>query len=174
MDLVDLNGMAPTAGVTSELVGMYTEAEEMDDSDTVHTLSDMYSNGSNLKSAGEIGKNTIDWSVQCATNKNLQGTLKTSQTAEEMAALEGISVGRYRRVTKARIKNGEAVMETIGDIAKSTSKFGGADILGIGMMLELEYTIIINQGHLQRNMRVMLLWMLQCLRGRLWHQQLRQ
>ena len=56
----------------------------------------------NLKSAGELGKYSLDWWVQYATNKNLKSTLKTSQTAEEMAALEGISLGRYLRTTRAR------------------------------------------------------------------------
>ena len=102
MDLVDLNGMWPTAGVTSDLFGIHEKAAEMDDSDPVHSVSDWCSKGDNLKSAGELGKYSIDWWVQYATNKNLKNTLKTSQTAEEMAALEGISLGRYLRTTRAR------------------------------------------------------------------------
>ena len=86
----------------------------------------------NLKSAGELGKYSLDWWVQYATNKNLKSTLKTSQTAEEMAALEGISLGRYRRTTRARITDGISEMESIGGKAKSTSKFGKGDLLFIG------------------------------------------
>ena len=33
----------------------------------------------NLKSAGELGKYSLDWWVQYATNKNLKNTLKTSR-----------------------------------------------------------------------------------------------
>ena len=133
MDLVDLNGMWPTAGVTSDLFGIHEKAAEMDDSDPVHSVSDWCSKGDNLKSAGELGKYSIDWWVQYATNKNLKNTLKTSQTAEEMAALEGISLGRYRRTTRARITDGISEMESIGGKAKSASKFGKGDLLFIGI-----------------------------------------
>ena len=133
MDLVDLNGMWPTAGVTSELFGTHEKAAEMDDSDPVHSVSDWCSKGDNLKSAGELGKYSLDWWVQYATNKNLKNTLKTSQTAEEMAALEGISLGRYRRTTRARITDGISEMESIGGKAKSASKFGKGDLLFIGI-----------------------------------------
>ena len=85
-----------------------------------------------MKSAGELGKYSLDWWVQYATNKNLKNTLKTSQTAEEMAALEGISLGRYRRTTRARITDGISEMESIGGKAKSASKFGKGDLLFIG------------------------------------------
>ena len=88
----------------------------------------------NLKSAGELGKYSLDWWVQYATNKNLKNTLKTSQTAEEMAALEGISLGRYRRTTRARITDGISEMESIGGKAKSASKFGKGDLLFIGII----------------------------------------
>ena len=71
--------------------------------------------------------------MQYATNKNLQNTLKTSQSAEKMAALEGISLGRYRRTTKARITDGAALMGNIGETAKFSCKLGKGDILGIGL-----------------------------------------
>ena len=41
MDLVDLNGMWPTAVVTSDLAGMDTKSEELDESDPVHIASDL-------------------------------------------------------------------------------------------------------------------------------------
>ena len=133
MDLVDLNGMWPTAVVTSDLAGMDTKSEELDESDPVHIASDLYTMGDNLCRAGELGKYGIDWGVQYATNKNLQNTLKTSQSAEKMAALEGISLGRYRRTTKARITDGAALMGNIGETAKFSCKLGKGDILGIGL-----------------------------------------
>ena len=133
MDMVDLNGMWPTAVVTSDLAGMDTKSEELDESDPVHIASDLYTMGDNLCRAGELGKYGIDWGVQYATNKNLQNTLKTSQSAEKMAALEGISLGRYRRTTKARITDGAALMGNIGETAKFSCKLGKGDILGIGL-----------------------------------------
>lgn len=71
--------------------------------------------------------------MQYATNKNLQNTLKTSQSAKKMATLEGISLGRYRRTTKARITDGAALMGNIGETAKFSCKLGKGDILGIGL-----------------------------------------
>lgn len=133
MDLVDLNGMWPTAVVTSDLAGMDTKSEELDESDPVHIASDLYTMGDNLCRAGELGKYGIDWGVQYATNKNLQNTLKTSQSAKKMATLEGISLGRYRRTTKARITDGAALMGNIGETAKFSCKLGKGDILGIGL-----------------------------------------
>ena len=133
MDLVDLNGMWPTAVVTSDLAGMDTKSEELDESDPVHIASDLYTMGDNLCRAGELGKYGIDWGVQNATNKNLQNTLKTSQSAKKMATLEGISLGRYRRTTKARITDGAALMGNIGETAKFSCKLGKGDILGIGL-----------------------------------------
>ena len=56
MDMVDLNGMWPTAVVTSDLAGMDTKSEELDESDPVHIASDLYTMGDNLCRAGELGK----------------------------------------------------------------------------------------------------------------------
>ena len=49
MDLVDLNGMWPTAVVTSDLAGMDTKSEELDESDPVHIASDLDGNGKSLR-----------------------------------------------------------------------------------------------------------------------------
>ena len=49
MDLVDLNGMWPTAVVTSDLAGMDTKSEELDESDPVHIASDSDGNGKSLR-----------------------------------------------------------------------------------------------------------------------------
>lgn len=49
MDMVDLNGMWPTAVVTSDLVGMDAKSEELDESDPVHIASDLDGNGKSLR-----------------------------------------------------------------------------------------------------------------------------
>ena len=57
MDLVDLNGMWPkwvettvkAAVVTSDLAGMDTKSEELDESDPVHIASDSDGNGKSLR-----------------------------------------------------------------------------------------------------------------------------
>ena len=137
MDLVDLNGMWPTAGVTSELVGMYTEPEEMNNSDEnsdwVHTGYDLYSHYKTGKDIKERGKISYQWLNQYNQNKNLAKSIIDNPTAKMNAAEAGVSVGNFRRTTRGQIKNGLEKMGKVGEDAKAASKFGKADVFGIGI-----------------------------------------
>ena len=137
MNLVDLNGMWPTAGVTSDLVGMYTEPEEMNNSDKnsewVHTGSDLYSYYKTGKDIKERGKISYQWLNQYNQNKNLAKSIIDNPTAKMNAAEAGVSVGNFRRTTRGQIKNGLEKMGKVGEDAKAASKFGKADVFGIGI-----------------------------------------
>lgn len=137
MDLVDLNGMWPTAGVTSDLVGMYTEPEEMNNSDEnsdwVHTGSDLYSYYKTGKDIKERGKISYQWLNQYTQNKNLAKSIIDNPTAKMNAAEAGVSVGNFRRTTRGQIKNGLDKMGKVGEDAKAAGKFGKADVFGIGI-----------------------------------------
>ena len=53
--------MWPTAVVTSDLVGMDTKSEELDESDPVHIASDWYTNIGNMKDIKEGGEISYQW-----------------------------------------------------------------------------------------------------------------
>ena len=111
MDMVDLNGMWPTAVVTSDLVGMDTKSEELDESDPVHIASDWYTNIGNMKDIKEGGEISYQWLNQYKKNKNLAKSIIDNPTTKINAAEAGVSVGNFRRTTGGKIKNGLAEME---------------------------------------------------------------
>ena len=123
MDLVDLNGMWPTAVVTSDLVGMDTKSEELDESDPVHIASDWYTNIGNMKDIKEGGEISYQWLNQYKKNKNLAKSIIDNPTTKINAAEAGVSVGNFRRTTRGKIKNGLAEMGNIGNKAKAAGKF---------------------------------------------------
>ena len=123
MDMVDLNGMWPTAVVTSDLVGMDTKSEELDESDPVHIASDWYTNIGNMKDIKEGGEISYQWLNQYKKNKNLAKSIIDNPTTKINAAEAGVSVGNFRRTTRGKIKNGLAEMGNIGNKAKAAGKF---------------------------------------------------
>ena len=123
MDMVDLNGMWPTAVVTSDLVGMDTKSEELDESDPVHIASDWYTNIGNMKDIKEGGEISYQWLNQYKKNKNLAKSIIDNPTTKINAVEAGVSVGNFRRTTRGKIKNGLEEMENIGKNAKNVSKF---------------------------------------------------
>ena len=123
----------PSAGVTSEVVGQLADSKSNNDKDLAHKIHDGYSKGKNVRDGYNLANNISKWGYQYAQNKNLKNSIKTSQIAEEIAASEGISVGRYKRVTKARISNGVEEMTKIGTDVKPSFKLGKGDVIGIGL-----------------------------------------
>ena len=115
--MVDLNGMWPTAVVTSDLVGMDTKSEELDESDPVHIASDWYTNIGNMKDIKEGGEISYQWLNQYKKNKNLAKSIIDNPTTKINAAEAGVSVGNFRRTTRGKIKNGLAEMGNIGNKA---------------------------------------------------------
>ena len=142
LDLVDLNGMEPTAGVIKDLEEMYPDNGIGDEAttevemelDIVHKLSETYNMEQKLKDAGELGKDVNSWGKQYSLNRSMMKTLETTQETEMKALQEGVSVGKYRRATRAGIKDGLEGMEEIGELAKKSSKMGSfATVAGIGI-----------------------------------------
>ncbi len=123
LDLVDLNGMAPTAGVIKDLEEMYPELEENDNSDLVHDVSDLRTELKNVKQIKECGENSYKWLNQYNQNKSLAKSIIDNPTAKKNAIEAGVSVGNLRRTKRAQIKNGLKEMEKIGDAAKAASRF---------------------------------------------------
>ena len=100
--------MWPTAVVTSDLVGMDTKSEELDESDPVHIASDWYTNIGNMKDIKEGGEISYQWLNQYKKNKNLAKSIIDNPTTKINAAEAGVSVGNFRRTTRGKIKNGLA------------------------------------------------------------------
>jgi len=115
--------MWPTAVVTSDLVGMDTKSEELDESDPVHIASDWYTNIGNMKDIKEGGEISYQWLNQYKKNKNLAKSIIDNPTTKINAAEAGVSVGNFRRTTRGKIKNGLAEMGNIGNKAKAAGKF---------------------------------------------------
>lgn len=143
MDLVDLNGMWPTAVVTSDLAGMDTKSEELDESDPVHIASDWYTNiGNKAKAASKFEVPYVDVIIDVGVG--IYDNCQSGASAREFIsdAVVDVVLTTGEAVATSAIAAGLSAI-VISGIAGFT---GGSVVPGIGNVVGLAAGIIIGIG----------------------------
>lgn len=142
MDLVDLNGMAPTAGVTSELANMYEEGNSGDIS--LEETQDVPNGlGFEYESYGDEGNyygyinNGLGITNGILENSLVEGCQKAVRP-------NNIGVGTWSRIVSEDI---QSITSTTSKISKGLEWAGYAgDIVGLGFEVYGDVTENINSG----------------------------